>query len=165
MKRLWLNRQTSYADRSGFVRMSMSGMSARAIARKSGISVTTVCRWVNRWKLERNLASKRHTKNNKPKDMRNWTSHTTNTLAVFPSHTVLSTPKTKSSCFMERETCLSDYNNSFNKYDVTPHHIYHPAMLNVQANDRFTDYNHFRNNDHLLPILISKDRTCNLWRS
>lgn len=58
MKKLWLNCQTNYADRASYVQLWMSGMSARAIARRSKTSVTTVCRWIKRWRLEGNLTKK-----------------------------------------------------------------------------------------------------------
>lgn len=47
-----LHQTTDLADRSRFVWMWRSGMSARAIAQKTGASVTTICRWIRRWRRE-----------------------------------------------------------------------------------------------------------------
>lgn len=43
---------TSLSDRCTFVKLWAEGMSARAIARTTGSSVTTVCKWITRWKKE-----------------------------------------------------------------------------------------------------------------
>lgn len=43
---------TSRAIRSKFVFLWVGGMSARAIAQNTGTSVTTVCRWITRWRTE-----------------------------------------------------------------------------------------------------------------
>lgn len=47
-----LHQTTNLADRSRFVWMWSNGMSARAIAQKTGASVTTICRWIRRWRRE-----------------------------------------------------------------------------------------------------------------
>lgn len=64
MKRFWLNCQTSYSDRVSYVRLWMGGMSARAIARRCHTSVTTVCRWLRRWRLEGSLVKRNHSRQN-----------------------------------------------------------------------------------------------------
>lgn len=53
-----LNQPTDFADRTHFVLMWMAGMSSRAIARETGKSVTTVCRWIRRWKQDGNVNTK-----------------------------------------------------------------------------------------------------------
>lgn len=47
-----LHQTTNLADRSRFVWMWSTGMSARAIAQETGASVTTICRWIRRWRRE-----------------------------------------------------------------------------------------------------------------
>lgn len=51
---------TALSDRANFVRMWMTGMSFRAIALATGASVSTVYRWIHRWKLEGNVNTKFH---------------------------------------------------------------------------------------------------------
>lgn len=41
-----------FGTRTKLVAMWLRGMSCSAIARDTGISTTTVCRWINRWRLE-----------------------------------------------------------------------------------------------------------------
>lgn len=53
-----LSRPTNLTDRVRFVWMWISGMSARAIAQETGTSVTTVCRWIQRWRQEGNVNTK-----------------------------------------------------------------------------------------------------------
>lgn len=48
-------RNTSLTDRARFVWLWMDGMSLHAIARSTGISVTTVHRWIRRWQREGNV--------------------------------------------------------------------------------------------------------------
>lgn len=50
-----LNQPTDFAERTHFVLMWMAGMSSRAIARETGKSVTTVCRWIRRWRQNGNV--------------------------------------------------------------------------------------------------------------
>lgn len=47
-----LHQTTSFADRFRFVWMWSGGMSARAISLETGASVTTICRWIRRWRKE-----------------------------------------------------------------------------------------------------------------
>lgn len=47
-----LHQTTNLADRSRFVWMWSIGMSARSIAQETGASVTTICRWIRRWRKE-----------------------------------------------------------------------------------------------------------------
>lgn len=54
MKR-YPSQPTSLIERSMFVSMWVSGKSAREIARETGVSPSTVCRWINRWKQEGNI--------------------------------------------------------------------------------------------------------------
>ncbi|KAK8384833.1 hypothetical protein O3P69_014414 [Scylla paramamosain] len=49
------SRPTSLFERSNFVSMWINGKSARTIARESGVSASTVCRWINRWRQEGNV--------------------------------------------------------------------------------------------------------------
>lgn len=46
------SRPTSLTERSNYVRLWVRGMSSRAIALETGTSVTTVCRWIKRWREE-----------------------------------------------------------------------------------------------------------------
>lgn len=54
MKR-YPSQPTSLIERSMFVSMWVGGKSAREIARETGVSPSTVCRWINRWKQEGNV--------------------------------------------------------------------------------------------------------------
>lgn len=45
-------RPTNRTERTSFVWLWVTGMSRRAIAVKAGVSVTTVCRWIQRWRRE-----------------------------------------------------------------------------------------------------------------
>nr|XP_053652035.1 uncharacterized protein LOC128702051 [Cherax quadricarinatus] len=49
---------TDVNDRATFIWMWENGSNARAIARDTGSSVTTVRRWINRWKKEGNVNTK-----------------------------------------------------------------------------------------------------------
>lgn len=62
MKR-YPSQPTSLLERSMFVSMWISGKSARTIARETGVSPATVCRWINRWKQEGNVENYQHLKN------------------------------------------------------------------------------------------------------
>nr|XP_053641796.1 uncharacterized protein LOC128695320 [Cherax quadricarinatus] len=55
MERQRLIRSTDLMDRARFVRMWVSGKTTRAIARETGSSITTVSRWIRRWKSEGNV--------------------------------------------------------------------------------------------------------------
>lgn len=46
---------TSLSERSNFIFLWISGKSTRTIARETGVSPSTVCRWINRWKKEGNI--------------------------------------------------------------------------------------------------------------
>lgn len=46
---------TSLAARSQFVSMWVRGKTCKEIARETGVSSSTVCRWINRWKEEGNV--------------------------------------------------------------------------------------------------------------
>ncbi|MPC29056.1 hypothetical protein E2C01_022273 [Portunus trituberculatus] len=54
MKR-YPSQPTTLSERSMFVSMWIGGKSARTIARETGVSPSTVCRWINRWKQEGNV--------------------------------------------------------------------------------------------------------------
>lgn len=54
-KRLY--RTTTLAERQRFVVLWLNGSSARTIAQQTGMSATTVCRWIKRWRQENNLLS------------------------------------------------------------------------------------------------------------
>lgn len=54
-------RSTAINDRARIVWLWETGMSARDIARDTGSSVTTVYRWIRRWREERNLKTRRRT--------------------------------------------------------------------------------------------------------
>lgn len=43
---------TTLAERVHFVWLWMDGVPSRTIAQQTGISVTTVCRWIKRWQEE-----------------------------------------------------------------------------------------------------------------
>lgn len=58
MERLQKFKPTTLADRTRFVWLWRSGLSARNIAQESGTSVTTVCRWIRRWRREGNVATR-----------------------------------------------------------------------------------------------------------
>lgn len=59
--RRYPSQATSLGERSKFVSLWIGGKSARSIARDTGVSPSTVCRWINRWKQEGNV------NNHKPK--------------------------------------------------------------------------------------------------
>lgn len=58
------SQQTDLSERQRLVRLWMRGMSCRAIARESGKSTTTVCRWIRRWHKEGNLETRPQTSRN-----------------------------------------------------------------------------------------------------
>lgn len=58
MKRLHKFKVTSLADRKEFVQLWRSGLSARTISKVKGTSVTTVSRWLRRWRCEGNVSTK-----------------------------------------------------------------------------------------------------------
>lgn len=58
MARLHKFKPTTLADRTRFVWLWRSGLSARTIAQESGTSVTTVCRWIKRWRREGTVAKR-----------------------------------------------------------------------------------------------------------
>ncbi|KAG7162328.1 putative Glutamate receptor-like 76 [Homarus americanus] len=58
MERRRRARPTDLADRVLIVQLWMDGMSNRVIARATGCSVTTVWRWIKRWKREGNVNTK-----------------------------------------------------------------------------------------------------------
>lgn len=58
MNRQYRFRPTSLAERARFVWLWQSGLSARAIAQENRTSVTTVFRWIRRWKREGNVYTK-----------------------------------------------------------------------------------------------------------
>lgn len=73
-----LHQTTTLADRSRFVWMWAGGMSARAIAQETGASVTTICRWIRRWRKEGHLNTKPRRgrpRKNKVYIMKNFHSH------------------------------------------------------------------------------------------
>ena len=49
---------TCLAQRRKFVFMWLGGKSIRTVARETGVSPSTVCRWINRWKQEGNVYNK-----------------------------------------------------------------------------------------------------------
>lgn len=49
---------TNLYERRRFVWLWLAGMSVRTIARVTGSSMTTVWRWVNRWRNEGNICSR-----------------------------------------------------------------------------------------------------------
>lgn len=55
MQREYRSKSTSPSQRSQFLSMWFDGMSARTIARETGVSPATVCRWINRWRQEGNV--------------------------------------------------------------------------------------------------------------
>ncbi|KAG7157648.1 putative Glutamate receptor-like 80 [Homarus americanus] len=55
MERRRTTKPTALAERAGFVKMWREGMSLHAIARETGVSVTTVFRWIHRWLKEGNV--------------------------------------------------------------------------------------------------------------
>lgn len=61
MQREYRSKPTSQSQRSQFISMWLHGKSARTIARDTGVSPATVCRWINRWRQEGNVD------NHKPK--------------------------------------------------------------------------------------------------
>ncbi|MPC45362.1 hypothetical protein E2C01_039060 [Portunus trituberculatus] len=46
---------TSLSERSVFVLLWVGGRSIRSIARDTGVSSSTVCRWIHRWREEGNV--------------------------------------------------------------------------------------------------------------
>lgn len=46
---------TSLAARCKFVSMWVKGKTCKTIAKETGVSPSTVCRWINRWKEEGNV--------------------------------------------------------------------------------------------------------------
>ncbi|KAG7162315.1 putative Glutamate receptor-like 75, partial [Homarus americanus] len=52
------NKPTDLSERAKLVCMWVDGMSCRNIAKETGKSVSTVCRWIRHWKLEGNINSK-----------------------------------------------------------------------------------------------------------
>lgn len=58
MKRLHTFKVTSLADRKEFIQLWRSGLSARTISKVKGTSVTTVSRWLRRWRCEGNVSTK-----------------------------------------------------------------------------------------------------------
>lgn len=59
MDRSRLSSATTHADHMKFVRLREKGMSFRAIAKEMDTSTTTVCRWINRWKRECNMETRK----------------------------------------------------------------------------------------------------------
>ncbi|KAG7174139.1 putative Glutamate receptor-like 81 [Homarus americanus] len=55
MERRRTTKPTALAERNGFVKLWKEGKSLHAIARETGVSVTTVFRWINRWLREGNV--------------------------------------------------------------------------------------------------------------
>lgn len=55
MQREYRSKPTSLSQRSLFLSMWVDGKSARTIARETGVSPATVCRWINRWRQEGNV--------------------------------------------------------------------------------------------------------------
>lgn len=53
-------KKTEMAERVQFVSMWLSGLSLRFIADLSGVSATTVRRWVRRWQKDGDLYAKTH---------------------------------------------------------------------------------------------------------
>lgn len=51
-------RPTTLAERNRFVWLWRNGLSSGAIAQKTGTSITTVCRWLRRWRLEGHVHTK-----------------------------------------------------------------------------------------------------------
>ncbi|KAG7162305.1 Glutamate receptor-like 23, partial [Homarus americanus] len=52
------NKPTDLSERAKLVSMWVDGISCRNIARQTGKSVSTVCRWITRWKREGNVNTK-----------------------------------------------------------------------------------------------------------
>lgn len=50
---------TTLAERANLVWMWVEGVPTRMIAQETGISVTTICRWVKRWQREGNVHTRR----------------------------------------------------------------------------------------------------------
>lgn len=55
MHRAYPSKPTSLTQRGLFLSMWVEGKSARTIARETGVSPATVCRWINRWRQEGNV--------------------------------------------------------------------------------------------------------------
>ncbi|KAK8384814.1 hypothetical protein O3P69_014397 [Scylla paramamosain] len=49
---------TNLSERTKFISMWVRGKSTRSIARETGVSASTVCRWINRWRQEGNVYNK-----------------------------------------------------------------------------------------------------------
>lgn len=47
-----LKKHICYLEKLKILNMWLGGKSCKAISRETGRSATTVCRWINRWKLE-----------------------------------------------------------------------------------------------------------------
>lgn len=77
------HRTTDLAQRHRFVRLWVSGNSARAIAQQTGASATTVCRWIRRWRNEGHV-SLRHRKG-RPREDAKWNHFARRTAAPCPA--------------------------------------------------------------------------------
>lgn len=58
MKRLHKFQPTTEDERILFVLLWRCGLTARDISQKSGVSVTTVCRWLRRWRYEGSVSTR-----------------------------------------------------------------------------------------------------------
>lgn len=117
-----LHQTTNLADRSRFVWMWAGGMSARAIAQETGASVTTICRWIRRWRREGHVNTKPRRgrpRKNRIYVMENIHSHIVPFIQDVPSARTAETQLSENSPFSQTPTqvfplnCLSSLMNLF----------------------------------------------------
>lgn len=93
-----LNQPTDFAERTHLVLMWLTGMSSRAIARETGKSVTTVCRWIRRWRQDGNVNTRPRCGRPRTSDKRKAAApsvlHTSNSFPQFVG------PQRDSRCYM-----------------------------------------------------------------
>lgn len=133
MKQRRLNLPIDVAERKMIVSLWLRGKSFRAIASESGKSLTTVCRWIRRWKQEGNLSTR-------PRAA---------TTCSFQRGTCVSEPS------MLPQSCMAcmDIIHSL-RYSCTPQaaaiHSLTPSYVPyIKLN---TDFNNLRSNFEFLPI-------------